>query len=135
MGEGESAAVITILGRQIDKLGDQLESSRVERKQQVESVRMDMQAGFSVLHKRVSDSDNRLRALEISHAANMNKCGSGNDDWLKDIGTIDGAKKRVTGLVALALVVLLGLAVIIWGPKMVDSMLNKTDTEKVVHQR
>lgn len=134
MGGNEAQFIISHLGKQITDVAAALESSRQERHKQVESLRLEMQQANKVLHKRVSDEAEKLRALELSHAANLGKCsGTGNnDDWLKDIGSIDGAKKRVTGLVALALVILLGLAIIIWGPAMVTAMRGKAPAEKVV---
>jgi hypothetical protein len=128
MGESESAAILEVLkdqskvlGGDIKAVGQALESSRRERQSQIESVRTDMKDGFAVLHKRVSDSDKRLRALEIAHAANIGRCGG--NDWLKDLGGIDGNKRRVTGLVALALVALAGVCILKWGPDLVHAIM------------
>ena len=124
MSDGDSQIVVSVLGPQIQQVATALEASRKERFDQIESVRGEIQTVRdevqtvgTTLHKRVTDVDARVRALEISHASNVGKCGG--DSWLKNLGEIEIGKKHITGLVAVLAVVIVGVCVYKWGPELV----------------
>jgi hypothetical protein len=117
MGDSEGQLIVSTLGPQIKQVSDALEASRKERFDQIESIRGEVQTLGATLHKRVTDVDNRLRCLEISHATNVSKCGGAM--WLSQLGEIKLGKKHISGLVAVLAVIAVMLCVLKWGPELV----------------
>jgi hypothetical protein len=87
MSENEINLLMTVMNKGFDRIDGSIKDSRTERQGQIQG-----------LHVRLNEHSERIKALEVAHAENMNKhCEPENI-----FGTFKTKNWRVTGLAAVA---------------------------------
>lgn len=97
MSENEINLLMTVMNKGFDRVEGTIQESRKERREQI-----------SGLHCRLNEHGERIRALEVAHAENVNRC---KDSDAGLFGTFQTSKWRATGLAAVLVAVGIAYAI------------------------
>jgi len=90
MGEQEINLIVGEMRTGFSSVKSDIQISRDERREQIAS-----------LHGRLNEHGERIRALEVSHAENMGKCGNGSGF----LGAIQFPRMKAVGLSAVVIAI------------------------------
>lgn len=101
MSENDTNLLMTVMNKGFDRIDGAIMESRKERHGQVAS-----------LHCRLNEHGERIRALEVAHAENMNKCNSPKVNFF---GNIETPRWKANGFAAV--IIAAAIAVVIYSVK------------------